>query len=212
MASSNLLLRCVPDCLYSFMNIIYTLTSPFTSFLKINFYCSIVDLQCYVYVCCTAKRVIMYRYESWTIKKAKCWRIDAFELWCWRRLLKAPWTARRQNQSILKEINPEYSWERLMLMLKLQYFGHLMQRCGKDAGARKDWRQREKGVAEEVGWHHWLNGHEFEQILGASEGQRSLECCSPWGCQESDMTEWTTVTTLRNSTAVDLRRGSKSAY
>ena len=70
--------------------------------------------------------VVMYRYESWTIKKTECQRIDAFELWCWRRLLRVPWTARRSNQSILKEISPEYSLEGLMLKLKLQYFGHLM--------------------------------------------------------------------------------------
>ena len=73
--------------------------------------------------------VAMYRCESWTIKKAECQRTDAFELWCWRRLLRVPWTARRSNQSILKEINPEYSLERLMLKLKLQYFGHLIQRA-----------------------------------------------------------------------------------
>ena len=71
---------------------------------------------------------VMYGYESWTIKKAEHWRIDAFKLWCWRRLLRAPWTARRSNQSILKEIIPEYSLERLMLKLKFQYFGHLMWR------------------------------------------------------------------------------------
>ena len=70
----------------------------------------------------------MFGYESWTIQKAECQRIDAFELWCWRRLLRIPWTARRSNQSILKEISPEYSLEGLMLKLKLQYFGHLMQR------------------------------------------------------------------------------------
>ena len=72
--------------------------------------------------------VVMYGCESWTIKKAECQRIDAFELWCWRRLLRVPWSARRSNQSILKEISPEYSWEGLMLKLKLQYFGHLTQR------------------------------------------------------------------------------------
>jgi len=72
--------------------------------------------------------VVMYRCECWTIKKAECRRIDAFELWCWRRLLRVPWTARRSNQSILNEISPEYSLEGLMLKLKLQYFGHLMQR------------------------------------------------------------------------------------
>ena len=73
--------------------------------------------------------VVMYGCESWTIKNAERWRIDAFELWCWRRLLRVPWTARRSNQSILKEISPEYSLERLMLKLKLQYFGHLVQRA-----------------------------------------------------------------------------------
>ena len=74
--------------------------------------------------------VVMYRCESWTIKKAERQRIDAFELWCWRRLLRVPWTARRSNQSILKEISPEYSWEGLLLKLKLHYFGHLMRRLG----------------------------------------------------------------------------------
>ena len=96
----------------------------------------------------------------------KHWRTGAFELLCWRRLLRVPWTARRSNQSILKEINPEYSLERLKLKLKLQYFGHLTWRAESlekpDAG--KDWRPEEKGMTEDemVGWHHWLNGHEFE--------------------------------------------------
>ena len=113
---------------------------------------------------------------------------------CWRRLLRVPWTARRSNRSILKEINPEYSLEGLMLKLKPQYFGHLMWRMdslGKDPDAGKDWRQEEKGMTEDdmVGWHHWLNGHEFEQAPGVGEGQESLACCSPWGCKESDRTE-----------------------
>ena len=95
--------------------------------------------------------VVMYGCESWTIKKAECQRIDAFELWCWRRLLRVPWTAGRSNQSILKEISPEYSLEGLMLKLKLQYFGHLMQRTeslektlmqGKTEGRRRRGRQR----------------------------------------------------------------------
>ena len=95
--------------------------------------------------------VVMYGSESWTIKKAKCQRIDAFELWCWRRLLTVPWTARRSNQSILKEVNPEYSLEGLMLKLKLQYFGHLMKRAdsleetlmlGKIEGGMRRGRQR----------------------------------------------------------------------
>ena len=95
--------------------------------------------------------VVMYGYESWTIKKAECQRIDAFELWCWRRLLRVPWTARRPNQSLLKDISPEYSSEGLMLKLKLQYFGHLMRRTdslektlmlGKIEGRRRRVRQR----------------------------------------------------------------------
>ena len=94
--------------------------------------------------------VVMYGCESWAVKKAECRRIDAFELWCWRRLLRVSWTARRSNQSILKEISPEYSWERIMLKLKLQYFGHLMRRVdllektlmlGKIEGRRRSGRQ-----------------------------------------------------------------------
>ena len=102
--------------------------------------------------------VVMYGYESWIVKKAECRRIDAFELWCRRRLLKVPWTARRSNQSILKDISPGFSLEGLMLKLKLQYFGHLMQRVDSlektDAG--RDWGQEEKGTTEDAmaGWHH----------------------------------------------------------
>ena len=110
--------------------------------------------------------VVMYGCESWTMKKAEHRRTDPFELWCWRRLLRVPWTGRRSNQSVLKEINPEYSLEGLMLKLKLHHFGHLMQSwlIEKDPEAGKDWGQEEKGVAEDemVGWHHQLNGHEFE--------------------------------------------------
>ena len=97
--------------------------------------------------------VVIYGCESWTIKKAECRRIDAFELWYWRRLLQVPWTARRSNQSILKETSPGCSLEGLMLRLKLQYFGHLMWRAdsiGKDPDAGKHWRQEEKGMAR--GW------------------------------------------------------------
>ena len=110
-----------------------------------------------------------------TIKKAEHQRINAFKLWCWKRLSGVPWTARRSNQSILKEINPEYSLEGLMLKLKLQYFGHLMQTVdslentlmlGKTKGKRRRGQQRMM-----VGWHHWLNGHKFEQALEDSEGQ-----------------------------------------
>ena len=109
--------------------------------------------------------VVMYGCESWTLKKAECRRIDAFELWCWRRLLRVPWTARRPNQSILKEISPGCSLEGLMLKLKLQYFGHLMRRVDSlektDAG--RDWGQEEKGMTEDemAGWHHLLDAHDF---------------------------------------------------
>ena len=141
--------------------------------------------------------VVTYGCENWTIKKAEWWRIDGFELWCWRILLRVPWTAERSNQSILKEINPEYSLEWLMLKLKLPIFwppDAKSQLIGKDPDDGKDWRQ-EKGTTEDevVGWHHWLNGHEFEQALGLGDGQGSLACCSPWGRKKSDTTElnWT---------------------
>ena len=108
--------------------------------------------------------VVMYGCESWTMKKAEHWKIDAFELWCWRRLLRVPWTARRLNQFILKEISPGCSLEGLMLKLKLQYFGHLMQSwlIGKGFDAGRGCRQ-EKGMTEDemAGWHHQLDGHEF---------------------------------------------------
>ena len=138
--------------------------------------------------------IVMYGYESWTIKKAECQRIDNYELWCWRRLLGVHWTARRSNQSILKEISPEYSLEGLMLKLKLQYFGppdgkNWLTRKDPDAG--KDWGQEEKGTTEDeiVGWHHQLHAHEFEQSPGVPDGQGSLACCSPWGCKKLDTTE-----------------------
>ena len=105
--------------------------------------------------------------ESWIIKKAEHQRMDAFELWCWRRLLRVPWTARRSNQSILKEISPKYLLERLMLKLKLQYFGHLIQRTDsleKTLMLRKIEGGSSQGMTEDemVGWHHQLNEHEFE--------------------------------------------------
>ena len=109
--------------------------------------------------------VIMYGCESWTVKKAERRRSDAFELWCWRRLLRVPWTARISNQSTLK-ISPGCSLEGLMIKLKLQYFGHLMQRVDsleKTLMLGRDWGQEEKGTTEEMaGWHHRLYGHEFE--------------------------------------------------
>ena len=122
--------------------------------------------------------------ESWELKN-----------WCfWTVVLRVPWTTRRSNQSILKDISPDNSLEGLMLKLKLQYFGHLMLRTDSlektDAG--KDWRQEEKGTTgdEMVGWHHRLNGHEFEQASRVGDGQGSLVFCSPWGLKELAMNEW----------------------
>ena len=117
--------------------------------------------------------IVMYGCESWTTKKAERWRIDSFELWCWRRLLRVAWTARRTYQSILKEISPEYSLE--WLMLKLQYFGHLMRRTdslekilmlGKIEGRRRSGQQRMRWLDV----NHWLIGHEFEQTPGVGDG------------------------------------------
>ena len=138
--------------------------------------------------------VVMYGCESWTVKKAECWRIDAFELWCWKRLLRVPWTARRSNQPILKEISPGISLEGMMLKLKLQYFGHLMRRVDslEKTHAGRPWQQEEKGMTEDgmAGWHHRLNGREFEWTLGVGDGQEGLACCDSWGCKELDTNEW----------------------
>ena len=128
--------------------------------------------------------VVMYGCENWTVKKSEHQRINAFELWCWRRLLRVPWTARRSNPSILKEISPGCSLEGRMLKLKLQYFGHLMRRddsfertlmLGKIEGRRSRGRQDEM-----VGWYHRLNGHGFGLTLGVGDGQGGLVCCGSW--------------------------------
>ena len=100
--------------------------------------------------------VVTYRYESWTIKKAEQWRIDVFQLWCWRRLLRTPWTARRSNESILKEINPECSLEWLMLKLKLQYFGHLMWRTDSLEKTLMLGRLKAGGEKDDRGWDGWI--------------------------------------------------------
>ena len=144
--------------------------------------------------------VVMYGCESGTIKKSESWRIDAFDLWCWRRLLRDPWTARRSNQSILKEMNPKYSLEGLMLKLKLQIFGHLMQRTnslektlmlGKIEGRRRRRRQRMRWLRW-MRWHHQLDGHEFEQALVGGDGQGSLPCRSPWVTESRTwLSSWT---------------------
>ena len=148
---------------------------------------------------CTVKAmvfpVVMHRCESWTIKKTECRKTHAFKLWCWRRLLRVPWTAKRSSQSILKEINPEYSLEGLMLKLKLLYFGHQMWRAnsvektlmlGKVEGMRRG--------CQRMRWHQWLNEQESEQAPGGREGQGSPVCYSPWGPKEStQLSNWITV-------------------
>ena len=138
--------------------------------------------------------VVMCGCENWTIKKAEHQRIDAFKLWCWRRLLRVLWTVRRSNQSVLKEVRPGYSFERLMLKLKLQY---LATWCEELTHLKRPWcwerlKAGGEGAGEDemVGWHHWLNPHEFEQALGVGDGQRSLVCSSPWGSKQLDTTEW----------------------
>ena len=132
--------------------------------------------------------VDMYGCESWTTKKAECQRIDAFKLWCWRRLFRVPWTARRSNQYP----KGNQSWIFIgrtdaKAEAPIPWPADAMSwLIGKDPDAGTDWGQEEKGVTEDemVGWHHWLNGHESEQTPGDSEGQGSLVCCSSWGHKE----------------------------
>ena len=144
--------------------------------------------------------VVTYGCVSWTIKKAECWRIDAFDLWFWRRLLRVPWTARRSNQSILKEISPEYSLEKLMLKLKLHYFDHLMQRAN---SLEKTLMLGSTEGRKRRGWQRmwWLDGSTDSVDmrlgkLGIGEGQGGLVCCSPWSHKELDTTEWLKWTEL----------------
>ena len=148
--------------------------------------------------------VVIYGCENWTIKKAECWRIDAFELWCWRRLLRVSWTAIRSSQSILKEISLQYSLEGLMLKLKLQYFGHLMRRTdsfektlmlGKIEGRRRRGRQRMR----------WLDSITDSMDMSLSKLQELVRdreawhAAGPWSLKDLDMTEWLNWTELRSS-------------
>ena len=140
------------------------------------------------------KNCIFYLYLTFGTKLVgNCRRIDTFELWCWRRLLRIPWMARRSNQSILKEINPEYLLEGLMLKLNLQYFGHLKWRTdslekilmlGKIEGGKRGNRGWDSWMASPTQWTWvWVNS-------GSGDGQGGLACCDSWGCKESDTTEW----------------------
>ena len=139
--------------------------------------------------------VVMYGCESWTIKKAERWRIGAFELWFWIRLLRVPWNSRRSNQSILKK---NQSWIFIGgtdIEAETPTFWPPDAKnwfIWKTPDAGKDWRQEEKGTTKDemVGWHYHLDGHEFEQAVGVGDGQGNLVCCSPWGCKELDTIEW----------------------
>ena len=144
------------------------------------------------------KVIFSYSKEVTTTKKAEHCRTDAFKLWCWRRLLRVLWTVRRLNQSVLKEINPEYSLEGLMLSWSSNT---LATWCKEPIHWKRLWcwerlrhEEKRETVDEIVKWHHWLNGHEFEQTAGDGEGQGSLECCSSWGRKELDTSyDWTTI-------------------
>ena len=147
--------------------------------------------------------VVIYGCESWTIKKNECQRIDAFELWFWRRLLRVPWTSRRSNQSILKEISPEYSWEGLILKLKFQYFGHLM---GRTDSLEKTLMLGKIESRRRRGWqrHHRLDVHVWTSSRSWWWGQGSLVCCSPWGHKELDTTEWLNWTDILENKCLSL--------
>ena len=136
--------------------------------------------------------VDMYRCKSWIMKKAECWRTDAFKLWCWRRLLRVPWTAGRPNQSTLKRINPEYSLEGLVLKLKLQYCGHLIQTANSIEKTLCWERLKIGGGGSDRGWSGWMalltQWTWVEQAQGVGDGQGNLVCCGPWGHKESDTT------------------------
>ena len=139
--------------------------------------------------------IVRYRWKSWTIKKAECWRIDLFELWCWRmeKMLKSPLDCKE-----IQPVNPKGNQPWIFsgrtdaeapILWPPDSKGWLIW---KDPDAGKDWGQEKKGMTEDemVGWHHWLDGHEFEQTLGDGEGQGGLACCSPWDHKELDVTGW----------------------
>ena len=140
--------------------------------------------------------VVMYGCESWSVKKAERWRISAFELWCWRRLFRVPWTARRSNQSILVG-GGDQSWVFIgrtdaEIETPVLWPPHAKSwLIGKDSDTGRDWGQEEKGTTEDemAGWHHWLDGRESEWTPGVGDGQGGLVCCDSWVCKELDTTE-----------------------
>ena len=144
--------------------------------------------------------VVMYGHKSWTVKKAERRRIDAFELWCWRRLLRVPWTARGSNQSILKEMGPGCFGRNDAKVETPVFWPPLVKSwlIGKNSDAGRDWGQEEKGTTEDeiAGWHHLVDGREFEWTPGVGDGQGGLACCDSWVCTESDTTEWLNWTEL----------------
>ena len=153
--------------------------------------------SCFIFRFFSSSHVWMWELDH---KEGWAWRTDAFELWCWRRLLRVPWTAKRSNQSILKEINFEYSLEGLMLKWNSKTLAPDVKSwvIRKDPNAGKDWRQEKKEATEDemVGWHHQLDGHEFEPTPRVGDGPGGLACCGPWGPKELHTTEW-----LNNNTA-----------
>ena len=142
--------------------------------------------------------VVIYECESWTIKKAECRRIDAFKLWCWRRLLRVPWTARRSNQSILKEISPEYSLDAEAEAPILWPPNAKSWLTGKDSDAGKDWGQEQKGATEDemLGWHHQLNGHEFEQTQKTVKDSKAWHAAVHGVAKSLTRLNNTTITTI----------------
>ena len=137
--------------------------------------------------------VVMYRRESWTVKKAERRKIDAFELWCWRRLLRVPWTATRSNQSILRRSALGFLWKEWCWSWNSSTLAISCEELTqwKRLWCWRDWRQEEKGTTQDemAGWHHWLNGRESQWAPGVGDGQGGLVCCDSWGRKESDTTE-----------------------
>ena len=148
----------------------------------------------------TVLPVVTYRCESWIKEKVEHWRTDDFESWYWRRLLSIPWTARKSNQSTLKEISPEYSLEGLMLELKCQYFGHMIQELTHWKRPRCWERLKSAGEGDDRGWDGWMASPSQWRWVWVNSGSwwrmGGLACCGPWGHKESDTTEWLNWTEL----------------